>query len=239
MDISNHRGFFRFGAWGAVAQVCVLFVMIIAGAVLGARPETAREFLEAYGEQPFATLLRDDFSSLVLIALYAFTFPALFRALYGLRPALVTFSVLATFMAIILSLATNAALSLMHLGEQYAQVASGVERQNLLLAAEAVLASDMWHSSAGYFAGLLLQGSGILISVVMLGSRDFMKWTAVAGIIANSGDLIQHLLHGAIPGLGTIILYVAGPFYLVWYILLAHNFFSLVHKDQLQTTQSV
>jgi uncharacterized membrane protein YedE/YeeE len=106
-------------------------------------------------------------------------------------------------------------------------VITDAQRAQLLAAGEAVLAADMWHSSGGFAAGILLQGSGVLISLVMLKSRNFSKITAWTGLLGNGFDLVQHLLHLFAPAIAGVILMIAGPFYLVWFPMLARDLLQL------------
>jgi hypothetical protein len=50
-----------------------------------------------------------------------------------------------------------------------------------------------------FAGGILLQGAGVIISVIMLHSEGFSKVTAYAGLIGNGLDLIQHVLYPFAP----------------------------------------
>jgi hypothetical protein len=76
-------------------------------------------------------------------------------------------------------------------------------------------------------AGILLQGAGVLISVVMLRSKEFSKVTAYAGILVNGFDLVQHYITPFVPFVGVIPLIVVGPFCLVWSPLLGRDLYKL------------
>jgi hypothetical protein len=79
-------------------------------------------------------------------------------------------------------------------------------------------------------SGILLQGGGVIISLVMLRSRDFSKVTAIAGLVGNALDLTQHLLHPFAPSVSATIQMLMGPFYLVWFPMLARDLFRLARK---------
>ena len=117
------------------------------------------------------------------------------------------------------------------LSDRYAAATTDVQRSQLLAAGEAIIASEMWNSTAGFMAGILLQGSGVFISIVMLRSKMFSKWTVYAGILANGFDLVQHIIHPFVPSISAIILMIAGPFYLIW--------LPLIGRDLLRLGQSV
>jgi hypothetical protein len=78
-----------------------------------------------------------------------------------------------------------------------------------------------------------MQGGGVIISLVMLRSRDFSKVTALAGLLGNALDLTQHLLHPFAPSISAPIMLLMGPFYLVWFPMLARDLWRLAHKDGL------
>jgi hypothetical protein len=61
----------------------------------------------------------------------------------------------------------------------------------------------------------------------MLRSKEFSKVTALAGLLGNAFDLIQHILHPFAPSLSATIQMVMGPFYLVWFPMLARDLFRL------------
>ena len=171
--------------------------------------------------------LRGDFLLLILIGLYLGTFPALYVALRRLSPVYAALATLFTIMAVVGTFATESSFSLLHLGEQYVNADSDAVRTQLQAAGEAVIASDMWNSSAAYMGGILLQGSGVMISVIMLRSKDFSKITAYAGLLGNGFDLIQHVIHPFVPAISAGIAIFMGLFYFVWYPMLARDFLTL------------
>jgi len=121
---------------------------------------------------------------------------------------------------VVLAFSGNTAFSMMHLGQRYAEAVNEATAANLVAAGTGVMAMDMWHSTGGYISGILLQGAGVLISLVMLRGRDFSRFTAWAGFLGNGLDLVQHLMHPFTDVAGTWILMIAGPFYLAWFPLL-------------------
>jgi hypothetical protein len=95
-------------------------------------------------------------------------------------------------------------------------------------AAEAVLASDVWHTTGTLVGGILLMGAAIMFSATMLRSGLFGKAAGWSGILANGVDLLHVLLNLVLPGSpGDILMAVAGPAYLVWFILLGRRLLQL------------
>lgn len=212
-------------------QLVSVFAYVLIGAALGPEPTTVAEHYAVMAQKPLAGLLRDDLTTLVLIALYLGTVPGLYLALRPVSPIATALAASFTFIAVALNFATHSTLSMLHLSEQYAAATTDAQRALYLAAGEAVVATDLWHSSAGFMVGILLQGSGILISLVMLRSTAFSKVTAYSGLVANGLDLAQHLIHMALPALAATILMLAGPFYLVWFAMLGRDFFRLARTE--------
>lgn len=217
------------GGIAALIQLTAILTYTVVIAVLGTPPTSMEEYFSAFQTAPLATLFRGDFLLLFLIGGYFGTFPALFLSLRKVSPAAAMFATLFTFVAVTVCFATESTFALRHLAGQYA-VADESQRSQLIAAAEAVIASDMWNSSGAYVSGLLMQGGGVIISLVMLKSKDFSKVTAIAGLLGNALDLTQHLLHPFAPSVSAPIQMLMGPFYLVWFPMLARDFFRLAKK---------
>ena len=99
------------------------------------------------------------------------------------------------------------------------------------------MASDMWNSTAGFMAGILLRGAVVLISVIILRGKIFGKVTAYAGILANGFDLTQHLMHPSLPSIASILLMIGDPFYLLWFPLLGRDLSKLGRLEKKITVE--
>jgi hypothetical protein len=219
---------YRAGGIAALVQLFGLALIGVVLAALGPRPETTEAFFAAYSDGAVWMVLRGDLIVLALLIVpYVLTFPALYLALRRRAPLIAPFCLLFTVMAVTLCLATESSFSLLHLAELHAAATTAAERSVFAAAAEAVIAGDMWHSTAAFASGILLQGSGVAISLVMLGSRDFHRITAWSGLLGNGLDLTQHLLHPVVPGFAAAIMSVMGLFYLVWFPMLARDLLRL------------
>lgn len=226
------KAVYRAGAIAVLIQLSTVLLLIATSFALGLepRPETVPEFYAMYGESKLIGILRDDFSSLILVAMYLGSAPALF---FGLRKQNFTVALLSTIMLLtgtVAAFSVHAGFSMMHLSDLYAAAATDAQRAQLLAAGEAVMASDMWNSTAGYMGGILLQGPGVIFSLLMLRSKDFSKVTAISGLLGNGLDLIQHLLHPFLPEIAGLIQPLMGIFYLVWFPALARDFLRLARK---------
>lgn len=230
LEDQNWKNLYKIGGAAALLQLTAILAYSVVAGVLGPKPASPQEYFELLQANRLAFFLRGDFLFLFLIGAYLGTFPALYAALRKLSPATVFFATLFTFIAVTICFASESTFALYHLGEQYA-AANEIQRVQLLAAGEAVIASDFWNSSGAYASGLLLQGGGVLISLVMLRSKDFSKVTAIAGLLGNALDLVQHLLHPFTPGFSATVQMLMGPFYLVWFPMLARDFFRLARRE--------
>ncbi|MFC2076766.1 hypothetical protein ACFLT7_06765 [candidate division KSB1 bacterium] len=221
----DFKPLFRIGGVAALVQLACLLVIMGLTITFGEKLTTAAEHINSLQENRVIGFLRGDFLTLSLIFPYLLTLPALYIAL---RRTHSTFTILAMIFGLVgvtTCFATNSGLSLLYLSDLYTAATSDALRTQYMAATEAVIASDMWNSSGAFISGILLQGAGVLLSWVMLQSRDFSKVTAYAGLLANGFDLIQHLLHHFLPQLSQILLMIAGPFYVVWFLMLGLDLF--------------
>jgi len=194
-------------------------------------PSNAEEYFSIYQSSRLEPVLRGDFLLLILIGLYLGTIPALYVALRRLSPIYTALATLFSLIAVTGTFASESTFSLLHLGEQYV-TATVVQRSQLIAAGQAIIASDMWNGTAAYMGGILLQGSGVMISLIMLRSKDFSKVTAYSGLIGNGLDLIQHILHPFAPSFSASISMVMGLFYFVWFPMLARDLFRLGYSQE-------
>ena len=227
------KNVYKTGAIAVLFQLATILLLLITSFTLGLepRPTTVQGFYSMYGESKMIGMLRDDFSSLILIAMYLGSAPALF---FALRKQNFTVALISTIMLLtgtIGAFAVHAGFSMMRLSDLYAAAASEAQRAQLLAAGEAILASDMWNSTAGYMGGILLQGPGVVLSLLMLRNKDFSKVTAISGLLGNGLDLIQHLLHPFVPEIAGLIQPIMGIFYLVWFPALARDLLRLARKE--------
>jgi hypothetical protein len=224
----NWKNLYTIGGISALVQLAAVLASIVIMVVFGPRPASAAEFFAIQQENPLAALLRGDFVLMFfLLGAYFGTFPALWWNLRHISPLAATFATLFTGIAVALSFSSESTFALYHLGNLYQAATTDAARSQLLAAGEAVLAAGWWYSSGSYMTGILLQGSGVMISLVMLKSKDFSKVTAISGLLGNALDLIQHLLHPFAPSIAVPIQMFMGIFYFVWFPMLARDFFKL------------
>jgi hypothetical protein len=228
--VDNLKSLYTLGGTAAFLQLATLFAMSIAMAVLGPKPAGPADYFAVQESSKLAVILRGDFLTLILIGLYLGTFPALYTALRRTSPVYTALATLFTIIAVTGSFSTESTFSLLHLGDQYAAATSEAVRGQLLAASEAVIAQDLWNSTAGYMGGILLQGAGVMISIIMLRTKTFSKKTAYSGMLGNALDLVQHLLHPFLPAVSAPIQMVMGIFYILWFPMLRRDLLRLARE---------
>ena len=210
---------------GVVAFVQLAFVLMTMVVVftVGAEPETALAYYTVLSEQRLIGLLRLDFPTVIQMSLFPITVVGIYAALRESRPAYALLTVVLVVTGIVLGLANHSALSMIRLSDMYAAATSAADRELLLAAGEAVIATDIWNGTAGFLAGIFMQGAFVFISYVMLKTTVFSRWTAYTGMLANGLDLLHVFVGLVAPGVSYVLLAIGGVFYLAWFPLLGRD----------------
>lgn len=169
---------------------------------------------------------------MVNYALVGLMFLALFVALRRASQSAIAIAAALGFIGIAVYLASNQALTMLSLGDQYAAATTDAQRSLLLAAGQATLAI---HQNAGYegtglyMSFFLVTVAGLIIAVVMLRSRIrvFSKVTAYVGILANGFGLGYYLALAFAPAMVALPLSVSAIFLLAWYLLISRRLFQL------------
>ena len=217
----------QLGGIVAWIQLACMLVMLVVMSIIGGEPTTATEYFQALNHDGLGGLLRLDFATLILMSLFPFMAIGIFAAFRNSRPAYGLLTMILVLMGTLLGLANHSAFSMMHLSKLYAAAATPAQQAQLLMAGEAVIASDMWNTTAGFLAGIFMQGGFVFISFVMLRSPGFSKWTAYTGILSNGLDFLHVFIMLFAPALAAIVLAMGGVFYLIWFPLLGWDLIRL------------
>ncbi len=225
---SAWKGVCLIGGVAVLIQVaCVLITMTVVF-TLGGEPGTPDEYFTQLQSNRLMGLLRLDFPTIISMALYYLTFFGLYGALKRADGAYAALATALAFVGLTLWLATHSAFSMIHLGDRYAAAATDAQRSQLLAAGEAIIASDMWHSTGALIGGIFVQSAAVMISVLMLRSNIFSNATAYVGILGNGLDLMHIIINIIVPGNpANILMAVAGPLYLIWFILIGRRLLQL------------
>jgi hypothetical protein len=220
----------------ALIQLACVLVTVVVTTTVGVEPSSPLGYFEMFQENRLQALLRLDFPTMIQLALWPITIMgiyAIFRRTHGAYVALAGVLVL---VGVTVALATHSGFSIIRLSDQYALGATEAQKAQLAASAEAVISTDMWHSSAGFLAGLFIQGGLAFISIVGLRSGRLGKGTAIAGLVANGLDWVHVLVALASPSLAATLLYVAGPAYLLWFPLLGRDLIRYGRQARMQET---
>lgn len=213
----------RLGGIVAWIQLGLLLFTVGIGLVVGWLPTTAEATYSTLQNDGLAGLLRLDFATLVMVALFPFVAVALYAAFRHSRQAYALLAMVLILIGTLLALSNESAFSMMHLSDLHAAATTAAQEEQFLAAGEAVIASNMWNSTAGFLAGIFMQGGFVFISFVMLRSKEFSKGTAYTGILSNGLDFIHVFVALFAPALAVTLLSIGGVFYLFWFVLLGRD----------------
>ncbi len=224
---SDWKKLCQVGGLAALTQLaCCLMTMIVVF-TLGGEPATAEEYFNLLSHNRLVGLLRMDFPSVLNVSLYTLTLFGLYAALPRQRGGTAALVTALGFAGIILWLSQHSAFSMLWLSGQYAAAATELQRSQLLAAGQALIASDMWHSTGAFLSGIFLQCALTLISVLMLRSGVFSPATAWVGILAHGLDLVHVLIMPFAPVAGAWLLIVFGTLYPVWFFMVGRRLLQL------------
>lgn len=225
--LNNWKNLYKIGAVAALILLLYSLVTMVILITIGGQPETAQEGFTMLQNNRLAGLLRLDVLMILIMPLYYPVFLGLYTTLKKVQIAYTALAVVLVFAGLTLALATPSVFSWLALSDKFAAATSEAQKTLLLAAGEAILASDMWHGSGAITGGILLQTGALLMSVVMVQSQSFGKATAYVGIVTHGLDLLHILVSFFVPQAGFMMMAIAGPLYLVWFPLLARDFFKL------------
>jgi hypothetical protein len=216
-DDQAWRGVCRVGgvaSWILFAYSLATMVQVLA---LGGPPTSAAQAFSLLQTNKLVGLLRLDLPTVFAMALYYPVFFGLFAALRNADRVYAGLCAGLAFVGVTLVLAAPTALPMLSLSDKHAAATTEAARLQFLAAGEALLASDLWHSSSSLIGGILGQSAAVLISAVMLRSTVFSRAIAWLGIVMHGLDLTHIVVGLFVPVAGFALMAVAGPLYLVWF----------------------
>jgi Domain of unknown function (DUF4386) len=129
-------------------------------------------------------------------------------------------------------LTSNQAFPLLSLSSQYSAAISESQKAMLLAAGQYALTinSPVTFGTGTFWGYMFLYLGGMIISMSMLKSDLFGRWTAVIGIIANTFGLCYFFSAAFAPSLNILPALGSAPCNLVWYILTGLNLLKAGHS---------
>jgi hypothetical protein len=181
-------------------------------------------------ESIFLFLQRDRLGGLISLDLFLFVgnlfsitlFLALYVSLKQINESYALIALAVGLIGVVLLIPSRPISELFTLSQSYANAPTEAAKSQYLAAGEALLAL---FNGTNWFMNTLLGGISLLISSLqMLRSKLYSKSTAYVGIFTNA------VVCGFfIPVVGTFLLFLSLPGYLIWYFLLARKFFQMSH----------
>jgi hypothetical protein len=230
MDSYDGKSLYNLAGLSAILLFVYSLATLFVVALIGPPPATIEECFNMLNENKLEGLLRLDLLTIFAMPLYFILFLGLYFALRNENPGIGTVSVTIAFVGITLFLSAPSVFSFLNLSERYFNATTDVERNVIRAAAEALLATDIWHGTGPRLGGLLVETGAIALSFMMLGTPSFGKLTAFVGIITHALDLIHVMLGFFNELLAESVMIVAGPLYLVWFPLVMRGFFKLANS---------
>jgi hypothetical protein len=201
-------------------------------------PETVSDWFVLLQGNRFIGLAYLNIFDLVHYALAGLTFLALFAALQRTNKSYMLIAVTSGLVGITVYFASNTAISMLALSDQYAMATTTAEKNLLVGAGKALLAANRFSSpgvhpgTGGYISLFLIATAGLITSIVMLRSTVFNRAAAYVGILAGILDLaycIGFIFVPMIDGEQLALLFIpaAGLFWMIWYILVGWKLYRL------------
>lgn len=213
---------YKIGGLTVIGLVVLIILGGIAFAIWPYLPGDAstEEIFQAIQDDRFGGLMALDFLLFVSNLLGILLFLALYVSLKRVNESYALIALALGLVGVAAIVPARPMSELLSLSDLYASAATDAAESQYLAAGEAILAffnGTAW--SVNTFLGAL---SFLTSSLLMLRSGIFSKATAYVGIISNLA-----VCGFFVPVIGTVLLFVSLPGYLIWYILLAPRFFQL------------
>jgi hypothetical protein len=194
------------------------------------QPATVSDWFTLFHSNKLMGLL--EFWGLELIMYISFipAFLALYALLRKANSGLMAVAVACALLGVGIFFATNNPFSMLSLSNQYTAATTDAARSTFLAAGQTLLANTGQRAVTGFNTGLFLVSvAGLLISVVMLGSKSFSKSTAYVGIVAYALSLADYLRE-ALTASAIVALLVILPnalFLVIWFTMVGRRLYQL------------
>jgi hypothetical protein len=211
---------------GAVAALSTAVLIPVQVAVFLSWPppldSTAADWFDLFRDNKLVGLVDLDLLLVVDNVLLVPLLLAIYVVLRRTADSVMAIAAVLGLIGVAMYIASNPAVGMARLSDQYAAATTDGRRSALLAAGEALLAS--WQGTAFHAAYLLGAVAGILIGLVMLRAAAFGTITGWMAILGNGVALGLYL-----PVIGLYIAVFSVLFLEIWYLLVARNLYGLVH----------
>lgn len=216
IDVSPWKSLLKIGGAAAIILIVLGIVEVVieasGGSGLTSTPSTILEWFTLLQTNRLLGLAILGIFETAFFPLGVLMFMGLYIALRRVSESLMAIGTAFYFISTAIYFASNNAFAMLNLSNQYAVATTEAQRNLLLAAGQAVMATE---TGTGMVMTFLLGSlAGLIVSIVMLKSKTFGKPVAIIGIIANVLGM---------PGsaLGLAVWTLNGLLMMVWTILVA------------------
>jgi hypothetical protein len=210
---------------GGITTIILELLIVLGGVAFAIWPYTPGSVSTV---EIFTTLQSDRFGGLMSLDFLLFLsnivgiliFLALFISLKSVNESFALIALVAGMLAAVLIFPARPMAELITLSDSYATATTEIARSRYLAAGEALLAQ---FDGTAYLGNTFLGGLSLLISsLLMLRSKSFSKAVAYVGILTNLAVCLFF-----VPVVGTYLLFLCLPGYVIWYVQLGRSFLQL------------
>jgi len=215
---------YRIGGIVAVTTIILILLVIVTYPVWPYLPGTTstENIFAAIQANRLGGLISLDFILLINNLIGVLLFVAMYVSLKQVNESYALIALVLGLFAAVLIIPARPIFELLSLSDLYTIAISDANKDQYLLAGEALLAH---FDGTAFKVNTFLGGFSLLISsILMVRSNFFSKSTAYVGIATNLAVCGFFL-----PGIGTALLFLSVPGYLIWNIQLALSFFKMTN----------
>ena len=220
------KDLYRIAGIAAIISIAVIILGFVTYFIWPFTPgvESTESILRFLQRNRLGGLISLDFFLFVGNLFSLMLFLALYVSLKQVNESYALIALALGLIGLVLLIPSRPISELFTLSRLYASTPSEAARSQYLAASEALLTL---FNGTSWFMNTLLGGISLLISsLLMLRSNLYSRATAYVGIFTNA------VVCGFfIPVVGTMLLFLSLPGYMIWYILLARRFFQMARRS--------
>jgi hypothetical protein len=217
---SRWVGLHRLGGVAAIVIAALLIGEILVYATVP-QPKSIVDHFELFRSNWLVGLLRLDLLGMVSYLLFIPTMLSFYMILRRTNEAVALAGVTLFFIGIAAFFASNTAFPMLSLSRQYAAASSDAERSILIAAGQAML--TFFNENAFHVSYMIVSGSWLLFSTLMLRNGEFGRTTSFSGMLAGAAGLVAVVieLSSTKTAYVAIALYFAAIIFLFAWVVLA------------------
>jgi hypothetical protein len=218
------RSLYRTAGFAARAVAVLTPIAFAVFAVWPPPSGGAEEWYSLFSENPLLGLMSLDLPFVVINVLMVPIMLALYISLKRLNPAMTALAGSLFLVGVAAFFASNPAVEMLSLSNQFAEATTDTQRLALLGAGESMLAA--FNGTAFHVNYILAQTAGVILGAVMLRSPLFTRRLAYLMIVGNAIGFGLYL-----PEIGLAISALSGVILWAWFILIARPFLRIGRKN--------